>query len=381
MSWWEGLTGTIWRLLDEHGQLTAFVLLFLEETGMPPLIPGDLLMILVGVRAAEGRLRLLEILVVLELATVLGGSVLYWVAALGGHALVYRLGRYVGATPARLDLAAVSLERHGARNVILGRLLPGLSVLTTVACGVLEFPYRRFLPALALGGLLRNTLFVLLGYAFGPPVLAIAAGLHLPFELLASLALLLGLTIWIYRTARASPPDPPTPTTLVGRLHYGVLAGLFGAVVSTLLVNVLIHLAGLFSFHEPGTAIAASGLLGHQAAPTLVILMAPVFVILPTLWGLAYGAWAACALPGPHWLRGVLFAVLPLAVSLLLILPALGAGPLGLGLGVGPVPTLGETVRHLAYGLTLGITFAALARRRSPDSGVIPAITPNPGLA
>ncbi len=364
MPWWSDLAGMIWRLLDEHGQWTAFVLLFLEEAGVPPLIPGDVLMILIGVRAAAGKVDLLEALAVLQAATMLGGSVLYWVAAWGGRTLLYRIGGYVGATPERLDRAHTLLERHGERAVIIGRLMPGLSMMTTVGCGILELPFRRFLPALALGGLLRNSLFVLLGYVFGPPILAIAERLHLPLELLASAILLLGLAFWTYRTARASPPEPPLPATFWERVRCGTLAGLLAAVISTLLASVLVHVATLLSYHEPSKAILASGLLGNTSAPLLMLLVAPAFVVLPTLWGVVYGAWAVCALPGRSWQRGVAFSLLPLAVSLVIILPLAGAGFLGLSLGAGPIPALGEAARYLTYGLTLGITFSALARRR-----------------
>ena len=379
MAWWDTLTATIWRLLDEHGQLTAFVLLFLEETGLPPLIPGDILMILIGMRLAAGTLNLLEVLAVLQLATVLGGSVLYAVAAWGGHELVYRLGRPIGATPERLDAAAASLARRGEWAVALGRLAPGLSTITTVACGVLGFPYRRFLPALFVGGLLRLFVFVALGYLFGPPVLAVAARVHLPFELMASVAAVAVLTLWTVRSGRGCGPSttealgrPP----LAERLHDGLLAGLLGAVQSTLLVNVAIHLFDIAAYQAPSRALAASGLIGPGQGPTLLILAAPAFVILPTLFGAAYGVWAADALPGPQWLRGAWFALVPLAVSWLVILPLAGAGLFGLGLGAGPIPALGEAARHLAFGLTLGVTYAALACRRVIRRTASPTLHP-----
>ena len=370
MEWWSAVAAMISRLLDEHGLPTAFVLLFLEEAGVPPLLPGDVLMILIGIRAAAGKVGLLEALAILQAATLLGGSILYWVSAWGGQALFYRIGRYVGATPARLDRAHAALERHGVVAIVLGRLLPGLSMMTTVACGILKLPYRRFLPALALGGLLRNVLFVLLGYVFGPPILAFVERLHLPLELVASAVFLLGLGLWTYRMARASPPDPPRPASIRERVRCGALAGLLGAVLSTLLANVLIEFAGLLSYHEPGKAIVASGLLGKESAPVLMLLVAPAFVVLPTLWGAVYGAWAAGTLPGRSWQRGVAFSLLPLAVSLLVILPLAGAGPLGLGLGAGPIPALGEAARYLAYGVTLGVAFSALARRRGPSDAM-----------
>ena len=40
MNIWTSLTSTVWWLLDEHGLVMAFVLLFLEESGLPPIIPG-----------------------------------------------------------------------------------------------------------------------------------------------------------------------------------------------------------------------------------------------------------------------------------------------------------------------------------------------------
>src|SRR3954447_5946332 len=109
MTAWTNLTTTVWWLLDEHGLLMATVLLFLEESGLPPIIPGDLLMVLVGLQAAEGRIWLFGGLAMLELATVLGGSVLYWLASIGGHAVIHKVGRHVGATPERLQRISASL--------------------------------------------------------------------------------------------------------------------------------------------------------------------------------------------------------------------------------------------------------------------------------
>jgi membrane protein DedA with SNARE-associated domain len=90
MEWWHSLTAAAWWLLDEHGQLGAFLFLLVEEAGTPVPIPGDFIMVLAGARAAQGRLNLLEVLAVMELATVLGASALYWISARAGRRVVYR---------------------------------------------------------------------------------------------------------------------------------------------------------------------------------------------------------------------------------------------------------------------------------------------------
>src|SRR5215208_1502068 len=110
-----GASMTVWRLLGAHVLFVSFLLLFLEETGLPPLIPGDALMVLAGARAADGRESLFQVLAVLEVATVLGGSLLYWVSARWGPAATTWVERLVGTPPARLGQGSRWLERHGQR--------------------------------------------------------------------------------------------------------------------------------------------------------------------------------------------------------------------------------------------------------------------------
>ncbi|MFN8524131.1 MAG: DedA family protein [Chloroflexota bacterium] len=363
--WWTELTATMWRLLDERGEVIAFVLLMIEEAGVPPIIPGDLLMILMGVRAAQGKLTLGQALLELEAATVIGATILYWISRRGGRALVDRLGRYIGATPARLDHAAAALQQHGESGIALGRLVPGLCILTAVAAGALAFPYRRFLPALAVGSLVHLLVFVLLGYLAGPPALAYAERFHLPFELVASLLLFAVIAVWLVRSARPRvQPTQPTTISLHDRSVNGLLAGGLAAIQSTLLLNIIVNTLGLVSHAGETSLLWVTGLLGHDEQPFLAVFLSPTVLVVPALWGLAYGAWFERRLPGPPWLRGLQFAALPLTSALFLAFPLVGVGVLGFELRAGLVPLAGELIRHTAYGLALGVGFAAIRRSR-----------------
>ena len=64
--------------------------------------------------------------------------------------------------------------------MFLGRLVPGLRILTAVGCGVFEVPFRVFFPAMGLGALLYILVYTLLGYFLGPPVLDSARESALP---------------------------------------------------------------------------------------------------------------------------------------------------------------------------------------------------------
>jgi len=74
--------------------------------------------------------------------------------------------------------------------------------------------------------------------------------------------------------------------------------------------------------------------------------------------GLVYAAFVEPRLQGPGWRRGVLFALIPWALSLVLFLPLVGGGLLGLGLGAGPLPIVGNLILHLVYGAVLGWVYA-----------------------
>jgi hypothetical protein len=71
----------------------------------------------------------------------------------------------------------------------------------------------------------------------------------------------------------------------------------------------------------------------------------------------------------PIWQRGLAFSLLPNLVSLIIVLPLLGAGPLGLGLGAGPLPLLGSTALYAGYGLILAGMFGPLGDIGQGETG------------
>lgn len=390
MDWWDSVRAALTGLLDQHGVLAAFILILIEEAGVPVPIPGDFLMLLLGVHARQGRVPLLQALVVMELATLFGATVLYVAASHGGRSLVYRYGRYMHLTPERLARAERWLLRHGALAIVAGRLTPGLRMATVITCGVLGVPLRKFLPGLAVGSLLYILLYTLLGFFLGPPILIAVEGIHLPLGLFGSLIPLVVLLVWIVRARRglhlrvandASAGDGRQ------RLRDGAVAGVVATVVSTLVMNVLVHVVGDATLLAPGQIVQqtqarlAAFQIGRAIGPLLLVVL-PGFLAVGVLWGGVYGAWIESRLARlPDWLSGLLFGLLPLTVALLVVPPLVGAalpweGSIGLLVGGS------EIVRHGVYGVVLGLTYPLRIARRSPRDRPSPAFgSPAPGPA
>src|SRR5438067_3525357 len=101
-----------------------------------------------------------------------------------------------------------------------------------------------------------------------------------------------------------------------------------------------------------------SNALIDVAQPNLYAATA-IFFVGGLIWALLYGLIFERRLSGPAWQRGVMFAMVPWLFSLLVFMPIVGGGFLGIGLGAGPLPILGNLVLHAVYGAVLGTVWGS----------------------
>jgi len=133
-----------------------------------------------------------------------------------------------------------------------------------------------------------------------------------------------------------------------------------------------VHLSGDLALLAPGDLVqhtrarlavfAVVRILG----PILLLLAAPLFMAVGIGWGAVYAQWVEPNLHFPDWASGLAFALLPLTVALVVVLPVLnGADPQLAPLG--PLAAASETIRHVVYGVSLGAIYPLrLARLRRP---------------
>jgi membrane protein DedA with SNARE-associated domain len=383
VNWWDLAREAGDAFLAQHGVLAAFVYLALEESGVPIPVPGDFLMLALGVRAREGLVVLWQVIAAMEAGTVLGSSLLYLLARRGGRGVVERYGPFIGIGPKQLDRAERQLQRHGAAAVVLGRLLPGLRVVTAIGCGTFLVPYRVFLPAMSLGSLIYIVGYTLLGYFAGPSVLGLFEALHLPLGLVGSGGPLLLILAGLLLVRRGLPHPLPRPAlTTWQRARVGLLSGLLATGGALLTLDLLVVVTGDLAWRLPDSLLAdAAGQLAQALArdPTGGLLWLAVPLATGIGWGGLYAAWAESRLTGPDAVRGLLFALLPFLVGGGLLAPLLTQ--VGDVTHVAPVGLLTETVRQGFFGLILGLGYPVLRARQHPDyalAGVAAGITPSP---
>ncbi len=365
MNWWDLVREAADAFLAEHAVLAAFAYLALEESGVPIPVPGDFLMLALGVRAREGLIVLWQVVAAMEAGTVVGSSLLYLLARRGGRGVVERYGPFIGIGPEKLDRAEKQLQRHGAPAVVLGRLLPGLRIVTAIACGIFLVPYRVFLPAMSLGSLIYIVGYTLLGYFAGPSVLGLFEALHLPLGLVGSGGPLLLILAGLVLVRRRLPHPLPRPALRTWeRARIGLLSGLLATGGALLTVDMMVLVTGDLAWRLPDSLLADAAAqlaqaLARDATGGLLWLAAPL--VAGVGWGGLYAAWAEPRLRGPDAVRGLQFALLPFFVGAGLLAPLLAQ--VGDITHVAPVGLFTEVVRQGFFGLILGLAYPVLRAR------------------
>jgi len=152
------------QFLVKHGYVVLFASVLAQQLGVP--LPSTPFIIAAGALAHSGDLNWAAVLL-------LGCS-----AALIADFVWYEIGRTRGTRVLQL-LCRISLEpdycvrrtentfaRYGAKTLVVGKLVPGVSTLATPMAGVYGLPRSRFLLFDGLGILLWIGTFELLGYMF-----------------------------------------------------------------------------------------------------------------------------------------------------------------------------------------------------------------------
>jgi len=217
-----GLTHVVFHLVHVYGLLALFLLLLVEEAGVPLPAPGDTLIALAGAQSHRTLPYTLEVLGLCTLAVFLGSSALYWVMRLGGGAFLDRYGHYLHLNQQRLARIEAWVVRRGTLGIIAGRLIPGLRVPTTVMCGLSGVPYRVYAPSAAVAGLIWSALYFVLGAVLQRRAGVIASFFVGLLDTLGDSTLLTGLVIalliialfggWgLYRRARTRRPPQDDP--------------------------------------------------------------------------------------------------------------------------------------------------------------------------
>ncbi|MEP6752416.1 MAG: DedA family protein [Candidatus Dormiibacterota bacterium] len=153
-----------------HQSSGLFLVIFLEELGVPLPAPGDVAIMYGGYLTTTGAIPYPLAYLAVVSGAVLGSACNLTISRKYGRPFIQRFGKYIGVTDARLLRAEGLFKRWGPWAIIIGRHIPGMRIVLSALSGILGVPYRVFIPCVFVSALIWAAIFLEIGRHVGPRI-------------------------------------------------------------------------------------------------------------------------------------------------------------------------------------------------------------------
>ncbi|OGL29295.1 hypothetical protein A3D14_00755 [Candidatus Saccharibacteria bacterium RIFCSPHIGHO2_02_FULL_47_12] len=152
----------------QSGGLLLVALIVFAESGLLIgfFLPGDTLLFTAGFFAAQDKLPLLPLILVVIAAAVIGDNVGYQIGRRLGPR-IFRKKDGILFRHEHIERAEKFYEKHGGKTIILARFVPVVRTFAPMVAGVGKMPQRRFAFFNVFGGVFWGGSVILLGYFLG----------------------------------------------------------------------------------------------------------------------------------------------------------------------------------------------------------------------
>ena len=162
----EEITDWAVGLMETMGGPGAALAIAMENL-FPP-IPSEVILPLAGLAAGQGKLSLFGAIAWTTLGSVVGAMALYYIGmALGRDRLIVIADKLPLVKVSDIEKTEAWFNKHGGRAVFFGRFIPIFRSFISIPAGLERMHMAKFLFYTALGSLIWNAIFVMVGYLLG----------------------------------------------------------------------------------------------------------------------------------------------------------------------------------------------------------------------
>ena len=192
----------------DYGSIALFFLLALGIVALP--IPDETLMVVSGVLIHQGHLYAIPTLIAAYTGSMCGITLSYLLGRTAGQYVLKKYGRWVGINQQNLQKAHDWYEYMGKWTLTFGYFIPGVRHVTGIFAGMTELEYPKFALFAYSGAFIWASVFLAIGYFFGPYWAHILGFMdEHPIELLGSVVFIFLFVWWIKRNGKnkSTPPQ------------------------------------------------------------------------------------------------------------------------------------------------------------------------------
>ncbi len=154
--------------IHQYGYLIIFLLVFLQEVGVPNLIPNELVLIFSGYLSYKEVLQLPMVILSAIAGDVLGSGILFSLFFFFGKTIMNKKPKWIPISKRKLNKLSRKLQKKGFVGVIIGRVSPFIRGYVAVLLGLMNYPIKRYAMVLITTAALWACFYVTAGYFMGP---------------------------------------------------------------------------------------------------------------------------------------------------------------------------------------------------------------------
>lgn len=194
----ENITAFIIHLIQSSGYLGILGLMIVNSSAIP--IPSEVILPFAGFLSNQGSLSLPLVIITGIVGDTIGSIIGYSIGYFLEEALLLNLirkyGKFILVTEHDYQKATTWLKKHGSPVVFLGKMTPGIKSFISVAAGITEIKFAKFIVANILASIIYVSLVSYIGFYLGSQWSTLG-GYFRKFELVILVALVLGVVFYI----------------------------------------------------------------------------------------------------------------------------------------------------------------------------------------
>ena len=185
--------------ITRYGYLAIFILVFLQEIGMPNPIPNELVLMFSGYLSFKDILFLPFVIITVISADFIGTNLLYVIFYKAGIYIMQKKPKWIPLSTTMIDRLSRKISEGGQFNIFIFRLTPFTRGYTSVITGLLHIKPRIFLPIALISASAWATIYVVIGYIIGPSWNLFTKDLgNLKYIMLAVLVTIFCIVLFVY---------------------------------------------------------------------------------------------------------------------------------------------------------------------------------------
>jgi Uncharacterized membrane-associated protein len=154
--------------ITRYGYLAIFIILFLQEVGVPNPVPVELLLIFTGYLSFKGLLYLPFVIITAITADFIGANILYFIFYVSGTFLIKNKPRWIPISEKKITRFTEKINNGGWLSIFLFRLISLTRGYTSVVTGLLRIKPSIYLPIVIISAFTWTMVYALLGFILGP---------------------------------------------------------------------------------------------------------------------------------------------------------------------------------------------------------------------